>query len=186
MLSRWCTRAAAAAVVVRKEAPGTVYGAGYPRCHGLVDGDGPGAALVRRRRLVAAVASCSVSFSLALAFSLAFPFLVASHLFVLDRAVSLLHLSVAVVRRAAASPMEALAVHRGICRTNVVSAIQCNPRCRSEYPDNAVTRGSRARVSRRQGEAGLPAPLEPATGRLKLHVAMEEKRTAAGGVYSQL
>lgn len=83
------------AIMICEQPSGTVYGTGDSRGHRLVDGNRAGAALVRCRRVAFAV-----SFSLALSIS----FLVAaSHFFVLlDGAMSLIHIALSVVRRAAA------------------------------------------------------------------------------------
>ncbi|PHH70050.1 hypothetical protein CDD83_5531 [Cordyceps sp. RAO-2017] len=95
-----------AAVVVRQQAPRAVDGAGDPRGHGLVDGDGARAALMGA--WLVAVAGLSLSFPIAVPLSL----LVAAHLFLLlHGTVALFHFALAVVGQSAAAAVEVLAIH---------------------------------------------------------------------------
>lgn len=106
----WC-----GTIVVGKQAAGTVDGAGYPRCHGLVDGYRAGGALMGGGRV--AVAGFSVS--LAVALPLPLSLLVATHLLVLlNDPVALLHVAVAVKGRPAVAAVEVLAVHVDLDGTN--------------------------------------------------------------------
>ena len=91
------------AAMVGKQAARAVYGARNPRCHGLVDGDRTGVALMG----VSSWARWRVLVGL---FSLSF--LISAHVLVLlDGAVSLVHLAIAVVRRTTTAAVEALVVH---------------------------------------------------------------------------